>query len=107
MDKSKVKEELIEEFDFQKVHNVMELLNWGWAFSKHSVPTVGEMVVLAMQLIDEMFEKDTTSISTGGFSVENLGGAYKLKFILEEVYVAKEEDDNQLDLFDEKGENNG
>jgi len=61
---------VMENFDFYKVHRVMELLQWVWIGcgegGKATVPTVGHMRAEAKRLlIESAYEK--TNISTGGF----------------------------------------
>ena len=57
---------IMEDFDFQKVHNVMEQLDWKWTSTKPGVPTIDEMKCEAKRLlIDACIEK--TCIATGGF----------------------------------------
>ena len=57
---------IMEDFDFQKVHNVMEQLDWKWGLTKPGIPTIDEMKCEAKRLlIDACIEK--TCIATGGF----------------------------------------
>lgn len=61
---------IMHEFDFYKVHKVMELLQWVWITcgenGKAAVPTVGHMKAEAKRLlIEAAYEK--TNIATGGF----------------------------------------
>lgn len=61
---------VMENFDFYKVHKVMELLQWVWIScgedGNSAVPTVGQMKAEAKRLlIEAAYEK--TNISCGGF----------------------------------------
>ena len=57
---------IMEDFDFKKVHNVLEQLDWKWTSTKPGVPTIDEMKCEAKRLlIDACIEK--TCIATGGF----------------------------------------
>lgn len=61
---------VMENFDFYKVHKVMELLQWVWITcgedGNSAVPTVGQMKAEANRLlIEAAYEK--TIISCGGF----------------------------------------
>jgi hypothetical protein len=87
--KKEVKE-IIEEFDFGKVHNVMTHLNWKWW---DEIPTMGKIIVSASEMLDEVYsEAETTKKdsfrSTGGFNAQAYyeGGNIKLqlKFVLTE-----------------------
>lgn len=82
---------LLEEFDWQKVHNVMVALNWEW-YSKdesYAVPSIGSIISTARKLCFnsyEMFVKtnDPTTISTGGFEAKYWEDGLMLKFVVEE-----------------------
>ena len=61
---------VMENFDFYKVHKVMELLQWEWITcgedGKAAVPSVGHLKAEAKRLlIEAAYEK--TNIATGGF----------------------------------------
>ena len=80
--------EIIEEFDFGKVHNVMVHLNWKWW---DEVPTIGKIIVRASEMLEEVYYKAETTkkdsfIGTGGFEAEAHyeGGNInlQLKFVL-------------------------
>lgn len=61
---------VMKNFDFYKVHKVMELLQWVWITcgegGKATVPTVGHMKAEAKRLLIEAAYEET-NISTGGF----------------------------------------
>jgi hypothetical protein len=68
-----MKEELIEraidEFDFEKVHGVMELLKWKWYnHAENKVPTIDEMKKCIRDLYKDCDGEN--SVCTGGFSVQ-------------------------------------
>ena len=85
---------VMENFDFYKVHKVMELLQWVWIScgedGNSAVPTVGQMKAEAKRLlIEAAYEK--TNISCGGFKAvyETTGSDDKdpyigLEFIVED-----------------------
>jgi len=60
--------------DFEKIHNVMEFLDWGWR--NEGVPTVesikNELFDLLIRVVEEGAKEDKSSysISCGGFLVE-------------------------------------
>ena len=57
---------IMDQFDFEKVHDVMNYLDWKWAMTKSGVPTVDELKNEAHRiLVDACYEK--TNIATGGF----------------------------------------
>ena len=65
--KRKIKDEIFETIDFEKIHNHMVNVEWGWA-SSGGVPTIQEIKKTLEKLIYETIDKKAT-ISTGGFTV--------------------------------------
>lgn len=68
----RIKNELIANFEFDKVYQTMQCLGWLW---RNHEPTMGEIVMQAESLIDEIFERnekgeDVNAIGTGGFRIE-------------------------------------
>ena len=98
-------EDIMENFDFQKVHDVMEQLDWKWAMSKNGVPTIDEMKHEAKRLlIDACVER--TCVATGGFRAvyedDEPGGTdpyIGLEFIVEECegFVDDDEDEDGIE----------
>jgi len=81
---------LLGEFDFVKVSNVMDCLNWKWAGSKNP-PTLYEMVefcsdLFARCLKDYLSNEDTkhtsTSTQCGGFELTIRENFVGLKFVV-------------------------
>ena len=83
-------------FDFEKVHKVMEFLNWGWWQVK--VPSIEEIRRKAFELLckvaeyaDSLDEEMTDCvIGTGGFEAkiflnEDDMPEFELKFVLESI----------------------
>ena len=95
----KVIENVIKDFDFEKVHKVMVVTNWVW-LSSDGVPTITELILCAMRLLEEASEMEPGClISTGGFTATKLyddeyGDGLSLKFIVTEskFYENKEQD---------------
>ena len=79
---------ILNNFDFNKVKKIMDVLNWKWASSKNGFPDMDEIRKLATRLlIDACVEKQ--NISTGGFRAvyDDNGDGYPyvgLEFIVEE-----------------------
>lgn len=65
-------DKLIDNFDFDKIHSVMSLLNWTW-FEK-GVPTVDEMKKMVLYLFDELLKspEGVMQVSSGGFCAEKI-----------------------------------
>ena len=72
--------DIIERFDFDKVHKYMTDIDWQWR--GEGVPSVNELKRTAINLLVEAVEDKTevTSVGTGGFRV------YKLPWGLEIVF---------------------
>lgn len=76
--------QLIENFNFVKVHTTMVHLDWHWS-EYENVPTVGQMVIKVMSMFDDLnTSNDTNLISTGGFTIEKINSHYKLFFAVDE-----------------------
>lgn len=79
---------IMDNFAFDKVRKVMELLNWRWAFSE-GVPTMDELRKEARRLLVES-AKERLPIATGGFRAvweddpNGLDPYIGLEFIVEE-----------------------
>ena len=81
---------IMKDFNFQKVHDVMEQLDWKWAMSKYGVPTIDELKTEAKRLlVDACIER--TCVATGGFRAVYENGSADdpdpfigLEFIIEE-----------------------
>ena len=65
--KRKIKDEIVETIDFEKIHNHMVNVEWGWV-SSGGVPTIQEIKKTLEKLIYEAIDKKST-MSTGGFTV--------------------------------------
>lgn len=59
-------DEIMDEFDFDKVHEVMEVLNWQWR--DIGIPDKVEIRRSARKLMKQAIEKDS-STGCGGFQV--------------------------------------
>lgn len=96
-------EDILESFDFEKVHKVMKFIDWQWAILANGkyifrVPTVLELKERAKELLMDSTE-NKRSISSGGFEVilkeenfltfDNDSSKYQcnvvLRFVLEET----------------------
>ncbi len=80
--------EVMERFDFQKVHRVMEFLDWRWT-SYGAVPPLSALESTAYQLLNDAVREyladphpSGMSVSTGGFTAEVItyrSGAEKIQ----------------------------
>ena len=65
--------EIMDNFDFERVHKVMETLDWKWA-STRGVPTLRDIELMAQRLLYDVVKSTLwppseipRSLSTGGF----------------------------------------
>lgn len=67
--------EVISNFEWEKVHDVMTYLNWEW-FSVNGVPSIGYMICTVQDTLSRVFDRLVTedspwqSSSSGGFTAE-------------------------------------
>ena len=82
--------DIMDNFDFDCVHRVMEFLNWKWVFANTSsgVPSIDEIRDFAFDLLVRA-AKEKTDIASGGFKVvyedsdaDNPDKFIQLEFIL-------------------------
>ena len=95
--------EIVKEFDWIKVHNTMTVLKWNWvtAETNNGVPTIGDLMVTSVRLLQQAYdgamkEKKTYHASTGGFKATAHVGEgelwnLELEFILThwDVYIGE------------------
>lgn len=74
-------DEVMDWFDFDKVHKAMKALEWKWAGCLNGVPEVPELRKKARELLKYCLEapKDTYT-GTGGFVAEKRGDLLFLRF---------------------------
>lgn len=78
--------QILEHFDFEKVHTYMEATNWGWATSEgYKVPSIDQIKDQARRLlIDAVWEEEhVANISTGGFHAYKMPWGLELTFSIE------------------------
>ena len=92
MKTKKAIKKILKNFDFGKVHRVMENLNWYWNDTKDGgVPTVEDLKSQAKDLLKKVTEGNYKVISSGGFEAEYRDEVLTLKFVLEEWEIDKNE----------------
>jgi hypothetical protein len=82
---------ILDHFDFDKVHNIMTILDWKWYCndinSGLSVPSIDNIKNTAFELLSDMCKTDINYgdyTETGGFRVTMRNDYLELEFILEE-----------------------
>lgn len=84
-------EEILENFDFERVHRVMELLEWSW--HTKGVPTLTQLILYARKRLVDLIEGDETCSDSGGFLVERHPcGTLNLRFVVEDWEAFPPED---------------
>jgi hypothetical protein len=84
-------EEVLETFDFERVHRIMESLAWTWA-NLDRVPTRAELVAEARRLLEELDGSPGVHGSGGLRASYKDDGTLSLKFILCESWSDLNED---------------
>ena len=89
--------DVLDGFDFNKVHDVMVSLDWRWSIGNQesTVPSIYRLMKMAEDLLryaaKSYGEKDYSDTSAGGFMAILADGTLTLQFVLEEN-TAFEED---------------
>ena len=78
-------DEIMDNFDFEKVHKTMIALNWGWADSDGglSIPDLSDIKKSARCRLKTAMEENV-SCASGGFFVEKEDDYISLKFVVAE-----------------------
>jgi hypothetical protein len=73
------------QFDWQKVYNVMKLLDWHWHFNDNTmgIPSISTLQKNARYLMKAAFKRPGCIAQAGGFSSIYSEGKIDLKFVLE------------------------
>lgn len=84
------KQEIMDNFDWARVHKTMKLLKWTWATSaqKNRIPSIAEIKRVAEDHLMSLYtseyfvnEEDCSS-SSGGFSARKENGYLSLSFVV-------------------------
>lgn len=96
MDIDKIQAEVLRDFDFNKVHKIMTLLNWTWVqYNGNRIPTVDELKLFALALVRQTVQeakkiKQSAALSSGGFFASVAGNDIELKFVLESCLIGSD-----------------
>jgi phage pi2 protein 07 len=92
-DKTKLRDAMIkdvmDEFDFDKVHKVMKYVGWEWG-DCDGVPSTYSLIKVAEELLKDAYTKNTT-VAQGGFIAKMENGSLELSFILESMTTFTED----------------
>ena len=79
----KLIDEVLDNFDFDKVKKAMDALNWTWA-SCNGVPTIYDLRTESRRLLKDAIEKNLFRVSTGGFKAGYSDNILSLEFTITE-----------------------
>jgi hypothetical protein len=73
---------IMDQFDFEKVHKVMELLNWTWG--SKDIPNYVQLETMCYNLFEDLISYNARScVGSGGFEVEIFkDDSIELRFVL-------------------------
>jgi hypothetical protein len=73
-------DEILDEFNFERVHKVMVALDWTWS-GTDGVPTIADLRRMARSLLKQVVEsKGIHSVGSGGFTAYMHYGILGLRF---------------------------
>ena len=77
-------QEILDNFDFDKVQSVMQHLNWTWSLGANTrgIPEIDDLKKLAKELLEDA-DANGYTIGSGGFEAKKLGDELTLQFIIE------------------------
>lgn len=73
-------ENIMDEFDFDRVHKTMRLLNWKWAGV--GVPDITEIRKCAIYILNSAYQSESGHCATGGFEAKVTKHGVSLKFVV-------------------------
>ena len=81
----KALDNIMDWFDFEKVHKTMRSLRWEWLGTVEGITCLGEIRERARELLTNSIEQET-SVGSGGFQVTYIPieGFLKLEFVVSE-----------------------
>jgi hypothetical protein len=76
---NKIIDEIMDEFDFEKVHRTMKALEWTW-YGSDGVPTIGDLRRTARELLQELIKHNYHCVGTGGLFAYRIADTVGLRF---------------------------
>lgn len=73
---------ILDNFNFVEVNRIMTLLDWHWWNAVNKVPSVDELKKEAHRMLNDLYDSDYISSSTGGFKVSKFEDHLELQFII-------------------------
>lgn len=72
-------DEILDEFDFEKVHRTMKALDWTW-YGSDGVPSIGDLRRQARELLQELLKHNRYCVGTGGLFAYRMADTVGLRF---------------------------
>lgn len=82
--------EIMDWFNFGKVHETMVALDWKWV---NETPSEGEIRKKARELLQQLVKTKCISVGTGGLEAYQFDGGLGLRFIVSDWYVEGVDDE--------------
>lgn len=82
-------DEVLDEFDFEKVHRTMKALEWTW-HDTDGVPTIGDLRRQARELLQDLLKHNHHCVGTGGLFAYRMADTVGLRFEVTSYEVEKE-----------------
>ena len=84
-EQKKAIDNIMDWFDFDRVHRTMKALRWEWIGAEEKIPCQGEIREKARRLLTDAIQSET-SIGSGGLQVtyDPIEGFLKLEFVVSE-----------------------
>jgi hypothetical protein len=81
---------IVDNFNFNKVYNVMKFVDWKWYNTKSQgmdVPTINDMKTVVIQLLNNVYieDDDVFAMTSGGFRASKYEDHLELEFILNTI----------------------
>lgn len=74
-------DEILDEFDFEKVHRVMVALDWKWSVEGEKInPSIADLRRMARSLLQHVVSSRDTAAASGGFTAFMHYGVLGLRF---------------------------
>lgn len=76
-------DDIMDAFNFERVHSVMVMLDWKWGTDGY-IPDIVELRKTARDLLSRVITDECREIATGGFHAMFDSGVLRLMFVLED-----------------------
>jgi hypothetical protein len=86
---TKIIDEILDEFDFERVHQTMKALNWTWV-DTDGVPTIGDLRRQARELLQDLLKHNHHCVGTGGLFAYRIADTVGLRFEVTHYEVEKD-----------------